>query len=396
MNKRSVFTAAFLSIANTIVMIGLAELLGPVSLGEFAIVLVVVSVATSFLCGGIPASILYYRSANKIDSFGIRKVARLHLCLVIVPALLTSIVCVTFVSGKDSKFLAVLLLLSLVFQIGKSDMLAIVYSYKKMHVANLMQFLSILVKIVTYCLLFAKDHGVLDLVDAIAITVAEDFIYFLFLIKFLLRKKRNGVSNITFWECQRYGWRIGLANLITGLFYRSDVVLLGWLTSAYFAGQYSFATQLVEKTWFLTNAISTVIIPKYSRTKKNELSEKVNKILVLVTFVNIVASFLLTALAFYIITNYMPQYNYSFSMMLVLVPGIILMSASKIYSNFNVALGDNRSNLSIVFLLLPVLILLDAILIPTIGPIGAALSCSILYGFHAFLTRRNFNMLLSS
>ena len=391
MLNSNILIAAFFSIVNALVVIGLAKYLGPIALGNYAIFLLFISITSTLLNGGLPSALLYFRSANNININNIKALLGKHLIITVLMAIIIVVSFVLLFATEHIFTLIGLLFFSIILQNTKTLLLAIFYSYRKFKLVNYLQFISIIIKVMIYYLLFKLNSGKLVLTDALLISCVEDCIFLFILINILVKKRSyNRKKEVRLLDCHVYGWRNGLANLMTILFYRLDVVILGYLVSNYAAGQYNFASQVIEKTWFLTNAITTVIIPKYTRSIKRGLISTVRRMIAYAILFNLAFCVLLAVSIRYILSNYLPGYMDSESMVLVLMPGVIFMSASKIYSNFNVSLGDNRSNVRVIFYTMPLLILFDFIFIDLTGSIGASIACSLVYTLHAVLTRKNF------
>lgn len=177
------------------------------------------------------------------------------------------------------------------------------------------------------------------------------------------------------------GTNYALALFVLTLNYRVDVALMGRLSSSAETGTYAVAAGLAELTWFLPQSITTAIF-SHSVNAENEraFSEKVTRLFrvtIIIALTLVVAA--AAAAPILIPLVYGPEFQASVLPMQVLLPGVFCLTTLKIL-NMDLA-GRGRPNVSLWATLpaLAVNILLNVLLLPRYGALGAAIASSISY-----------------
>lgn len=181
-----------------------------------------------------------------------------------------------------------------------------------------------------------------------------------------------------------YGIRIYPAS-VTGYFsYRSDVLLLNAMVGdAGLIGLYTFAVSLAELTFFIPDSVSTVFYPRIAsmeRDAADQLAPQVSRFTVLITALAVVA---LIPAAYLAVLVLLPDFVGSIAPFLVLMPGIVALSISKVLAGYIGGLGLPLSVAWASGANLVINIVANLLLIPPLGIIGAALASLISYTAHA-------------
>lgn len=193
-----------------------------------------------------------------------------------------------------------------------------------------------------------------------------------------------------------YGLRAHLSNILAFINYRADIFLVNFFLSPVATGVYVIAVQLAEKLWMISQAASTVLLPRLSTmhdkpTDRLALSHK-----------GFIATSLATALAaipasaaVYWLTSFVfgEEYLDVIPAFLWLIPGIIAGAGSRIYANCIAAAGKPQWNMYSSVVVLLVNVTGNILLIPDHGIAGAAWSTSIAYGLNAAIKYRLVRML---
>jgi len=185
-----------------------------------------------------------------------------------------------------------------------------------------------------------------------------------------------------------YGWKAGLSNLIAFFNYKADILLLGFFLGVAPVGIYAVAVQLVEKLWLFSQAVSTVVFPKLSelyRDKsefhRSDLTITVCKVVLALTSV---AALTLGLVAFWLIPYaFGTSFNQAILVIWILLPGIVLISVSRVLANDIAARGHPEINLYSSLIVVIVNVILNLLLIPSFGVFGAAVATTIAYTINA-------------
>jgi O-antigen/teichoic acid export membrane protein len=204
-------------------------------------------------------------------------------------------------------------------------------------------------------------------------------------------------------EPSRHGIRIGeLAGYgarsypgsIAGFFnYRADVFLLSAILGDPRAiGLYSVAVSLAEMTFFVPDSVATVFFPRVAssdRRTADELAPAVSRFTVLMTALAVLG---LIPAGFVAVHLIIPDFTDSLPAFLILLPGILALSLSKVLSSYVNGLGLPQRVAFVSSAALAINLVANLLLIPAFGFRGAATASLISYAAHAgmllFVTSR--------
>lgn len=183
-----------------------------------------------------------------------------------------------------------------------------------------------------------------------------------------------------------YGWKAHLSNILAFINYRADIFLVNFFLTPVATGVYVVAVQITEKLWMLSQAASTVLLPKMSGMygvpeARIRLAHKsfwvVSGLTALAGLVGMLALFWL------LVPVFGEEYKDVFSVFLWLLPGIIAGAGSRIYANCIASAGKPEWNMYSSVLVVTVNVICNIVLIPTYGIIGAAIATTIAYSLGA-------------
>lgn len=209
-----------------------------------------------------------------------------------------------------------------------------------------------------------------------------------------LIKKNNFIEIISLkieWDVLKKMFLLGglyaLALLIINLNYKVDIILLDYLSTQYQTGIYSKGAILTEYIWEVPMLLSTIVFSR-SATSKNQFnfSNKVVQLLrlsLLIVSVGLIVLFVFSEMI--VITIFGIDYLESVLVLQYLIPGVFFLTFFKV-ANMDVA-GRGKPTISMKAML-PALILniiLNFVLIPYYGAIGASVSSTISYSFASFI-----------
>jgi|GEM_PF-3872601 len=204
-------------------------------------------------------------------------------------------------------------------------------------------------------------------------------------------------------ECFRHiGWQSYIANSASYLFYDVDIFIITSIIAHGATtltldnlGNYTQATNIVERVWIVPGAIATALLPKLTNfgvEKAGELTPKgIRHTLILTIAVIVPLCFLLPYL---IPILWGPAFLPTLGPFYLLAPGILLFSLSKVYSAHLLGIAKPMYAMWYSILAVIVNIFLNYALIPQetiilgvpIGGInGAAIASTIAYSMHSML-----------
>lgn len=189
---------------------------------------------------------------------------------------------------------------------------------------------------------------------------------------------RKGYAKLAF----RYGYKAHLSNILAFLNYKIDIFLVNFYLGATSAGLYVLAVQLSERLWMLSQAVSTTLLPRLSELSNDE--EKRLALTPIITrgvlWVSAAAGLALSLIASpMIVLIFGPAFAASFPPLLLLLPGIVLGSASRVLANDIAARGRPEFNMYTSIIVVCVNIVGNVLLIPAYGIIGASLATTVAY-----------------
>lgn len=189
---------------------------------------------------------------------------------------------------------------------------------------------------------------------------------------------------ISLWQVASYGIRIYPASVSGYFSYRVDVLILSAiLGQASAIGLYTFAVSLAELAFMIPDSVSTVFYPRVAgmeRREADQLAPQVSRFTVLVTALGIIV---LIPAAWVVTSLILPAYGASLVPFLVLLPGIMALSVSKVVSGYISGLGLPLAVARASLANLGINVVANLVLIPPLGIAGAALASLISYVGHA-------------
>jgi O-antigen/teichoic acid export membrane protein len=174
---------------------------------------------------------------------------------------------------------------------------------------------------------------------------------------------------------------------VAGFFnYRADVFLLSaFLGDPAAIGLYSLAVSLAELTFFVPDSVSTVFFPRVAssdRRTADDLAPVVSRFTVLLTGLAVIG---LIPVAFGAVYLIIPDFAPSLPPFLIILPGILALSVSKILSSYVSGLGLPLRVAFVSSSALGVNLVANLVLIPLYGIHGAAAASLISYTAHALM-----------
>jgi len=362
----------------------LARLLGPAGRGAFYLVSLTPSTLVSLGQFGLPSALNFFAGRG-------RSVSALLRTALIVGMLLAAVLIVGTLAALPwlersvlraaPADLVRLALVSLPFQFVASFVGSVLIGRQVMRNYNLILVAqSVIALIVTVFLVAWLGLGVFGaVVGNIAVALAGAAAVALEGRR-LVTAEGGGGKGIRGAELLGYGLRLYPASITGFLNYRLDVYLIGWLLGdATQIGLYSMAVSLAELTFFVPDSVSTVFFPRVAaaeRLSANEMTPQVTRFTVLIT---VALSLALVPAGFVAIHLILPAFVGCLPAFLVILPGVVALSVSKILSAYVSGVGFPLPVALASGVGLAVNVVANILLIPVAGIVGASAASLVSY-----------------
>jgi len=229
----------------------------------------------------------------------------------------------------------------------------------------------------------------LGLFGAVSTYIFTNICVFLLVVFFIVK---NGIKiDFTFnaklfKNMFNYGIKAYFANLAQFLNYRLDMFLVAIFLTPAAVGYYSISVAIAERIWMLPGAFASVLFPRISSLKSVESNNLTPRISRHTFFITIFLSLILAILAKPLIklffgTTFLP----SLIPLLVLLPGIVALSVSKVLTADLAGRGKPQYGAYSSFVSLALNIPLNLWLIPRWGISGAAFATTVAYTISTLL-----------
>ena len=175
-----------------------------------------------------------------------------------------------------------------------------------------------------------------------------------------------------------------LSNSIQFLAYRIDYWFLDYYRDEKELGWYSLAVKLVQFLWILPVILAGIILPVVAASQRQVDKDRLLSILRILYTLNSLAAILLFLACGWLIPFLFGQaFDQSVLLFRVLLPGVLLFGGATIFASYFAGINRLWVNFFASVLCLSVIVVLDIILIPSMGMQGAAIASTIGYGITA-------------
>lgn len=386
-NVASTFTAQIFTLALTIASsVVIARSLGPGGKGSIALAMLLPNMLALVLNGGISASNVYYAGSRRIE---ITKLSANSMTFAVLATAIAGIaVAVLFGTGLSAKIVpdvpAILLLIGLLSfpALFLNSLLgSLIQGLQRIGTINLLNmFQAFMCLLMTVLLVVGLSRGALGgvlsyLFGAVLIVIAEMAVL-----------HNEGASLRPGWDrgvlqtTLSFGVKSYIANVLQFFNYRLDLFIVNFFLGTSGVGIYSVSVGLAEMLWYFPNAVAFVVFPKSAASKSDVMDKFLPKAL------KFTISFtLLGALGLAIVGKLGIQILYSkafisaYVPMLALLPGVVCLGAAKVLTADIAGRGHPIYNSIGSGVSLISTVILDFLLIPHHGVLGASIASTATY-----------------
>jgi O-antigen/teichoic acid export membrane protein len=202
-----------------------------------------------------------------------------------------------------------------------------------------------------------------------------------------LAKSSTGSAGgpVSFRAFAKYGLKLYPQSITSFFSYRADVLLLSWLLGDLrIIGYYVIAVRVAEMTFYVPDSIAAMLYPAISassRAEADRMAPVVSRLTMLTTFLAAIAVVPAGFVLFFVVMK--PEWHAAFPALVVIMPGIMSLSLSKILASYVSGLGRPIATAVAGIVGLTVNIAANILLIPMWGIVGASAASLISYTCHA-------------
>lgn len=189
----------------------------------------------------------------------------------------------------------------------------------------------------------------------------------------------RGATFVDIWyDGRAFALKSWLANTVTMLSLRQDMLLLAMLSGTRAVGIYSISVTAAELAWYVPNALQSVSTVKFAAEgDSSELAERMNRSVWPFTLAFACVIFLIAAPLIPLV--YGGQFRASVLPLLLLLPGVVATSMSTSLSAWLTGRGHPQEPAMANVTNMVVNLLANVLLIPRLGAAGAAMASTISY-----------------
>lgn len=389
----------------TLAVIG--RFFGAEGTGIYTLALLLPTMLATFLNIGIGSANVYYIGSNQVGAAQAWSATKKINTFIIIAGLLLGSLIVHF--GKEKWFSGVstnllwfsLFFFPLVLITGMiSSFFQALQEFKRFNVVLLLQPLLNLILIVVLIVFNVENIYLVFSCYFISLIVTQLIAYINLkplISNSLLKPSDNYIRRLI-----SYGYKAHLSDILAFLNYRSDIILISYFLGAASVGIYSVAISLVEKLWLFSQGISTVLLPRLSQLhdsddKRNIITPMIARGVLWLTLFFAIILALIGSIIIKLLFG--ESFLQAYTVILILLPGIVLGACSRILANDMAARGKPELNLATSWITVIINISLNFYLIPKYGVEGAACATSIAYtvntvmrlAMHSYFTKVEFH-----
>lgn len=389
-----------------ITVVIIARVLGPEGQGKYSLLLQTAKTAFIIFSFGFPLAMTFYQERNlkRLGSF-----LKTHFIVSVFFITLSLILLNFFISMSHSYLFEQIDLQAFLFvyiAVCGLFMCEFLYSYfasnQNFRVRNLIKIVQpVLLFIFIILYLSQNDLSLLNTIKSYAASLIFSFLFGLYYLYKDRVLKDLLISRFSFSFINQsyvYAFKNHVGRVAEFLIYRVDIYIISYFMSNASIGLYAIAVNIVERLWMISESVSMVLFSKLTATKeeskKDEFSIYTLKMNFLMSFTGGIV--ILLTIKIFLTVFFGDKYEGSYIFVLILLPGVVLHSVTMMMKKILEARGNPGRNAIASVTCLIMNVILNFILIPQIGLVGAAVATSITYILYFFIQasslRQKFNI----
>ncbi len=196
----------------------------------------------------------------------------------------------------------------------------------------------------------------------------------------------------------QFGMRGHVGNILQYFNYRLDFFIVNIFLGASSVGMYSVSTRLAELVWYFPSSVGFVIFPKAASSSSAEMNRFTPRAFRWTLGIAVSGAFVMALLGpLFIRLIYTDSFMDAYRPMLALLPGVVLLGSARVLTNDIAGRGYPQYNSISSAIALILTVVLDLLLIPRFGIMGAALASTASYSmttliallFYRYVSRRS-------
>lgn len=380
-------TMLFCGLVSSVVV---SRVLGPTDRGVLALVMLIPSMLLLFGDLGIPFANVYFLGKKRVRprdvAFNSLVIGLLVGSLLALGSILLLPIIGSYVAPGVPVTYSIIAISVLPFSLAVGFLASILVGLQKIREACIItMIISVGSTAGTVFVLLELNGGVEGLLILSLITGIAVFVFFVAYIKKVAGYSRH-ISQTYVRESANYGSKAYLANALNFFNRKLSYFILGYFLGALDVGYFAVAIGLAEMIWIIPSTVSFVLFPSVASTDSTSAGDLTAMSCRFVFFVSTticVAAAALGGIAIHIL--YGDPFAPSYLPLVLLLPGILLASTGSLTSSYLAGIGKVIYAPIIDGTGLLVAIILNLLLIPSFGIVGASIATSICYAYTGLL-----------
>lgn len=368
-------------ILGMLILVLIARELGPQGQGNYSLIILLPGFLTTLFNFGIGVSAAYYIGKQKYSLDTIYKTNIILAFVISFFIVIIGLISIIFLKDiffqKVSVDILFLALVAVPLVIFKQYMQVIFQGLQDFKPFNLILIIGKVANLIAIFILFTGFYdGLLSAVIAYILGELTSVITAQIILqkKYSLQINKGVLSKEYTKDVFWFGVKTHFTNIMAFLNNRADIFLISYFLTPTYVGLYSVSISISEKLSIVTNSISTVLFPKISSLNNEDERNKITSIVTrIILFISVCGGIILFFSAEWVIyilfgESYLESVN-SFNILLL---GVILATISRLIANDIAGRGKPELNMYVSFVLVISNIVLNILLIPKYGIVGAA------------------------
>ena len=367
----------------------LARVLGPSAKGDYYLLTLLPVTIMVLIQFGLPQSFNFFSARGKTGRISSKTV---YLTVILaVPALLVTIAILpalqaTVMQGPDAGMI-IFALLALPLLLNATFTTGVVIGREVVRWASAVYiFVAFSTTLLLIVLVVVLGQGLVGALLAFFFTALIQATGFL-IASVRVTGSQTGADQVSTRELFGFGLSLYPGNLARYLAYRADVYLLAWLLADPSAplGYYSMGVSMAELVIFLPRAVSTFFFPHVAKSSREDADRQVPAVTRVTLLLTAGVAIAMVPVAIVLITVLIPAFTPALTALYILLPGVVALSISEVLGGYVSGLGMTTTSSMVYVAAFIVNVVMNLVLIPPYGILGAATASLVSYTFAALV-----------